>query len=75
LPALTPAERTARARYGALARHRGTGDPDTVGARRDLRAARLEASIRAAVTEAPPLTYEQRTRLAAILRTGGRADV
>jgi hypothetical protein len=62
-----------RATVAALARHRGPDDPDLASARRELRAANLEHAIREAVAGAPPLTYEQRTRLAALLRNGGRS--
>jgi hypothetical protein len=64
---------TERARYAALTRSRPADDPDLIDARRNLRAARLEDAIRAAVAAAPPLTDEQRTRLAAILRGSGQA--
>lgn len=49
------------------------GDPEAVAeARRHLTEVKLERSIREAVKAAPPLTQEQRTRLAAIL-SGGAA--
>jgi hypothetical protein len=43
-------------------------------ARRDYRAARAEDYIRKLVDQAPPLSDEQRTRLAAILRPSGGDD-
>lgn len=48
------------------------GDPaDTIAdARRALTAAKLEASIRAAVDAAPPLTDQQRRNLALLLHPG-----
>ena len=60
---------SARSRL-ANASHRG-GDPAAViEARRDLTAAKLERHVREVVATAPPLTDEQRNRLAALL-TGG----
>jgi hypothetical protein len=49
-------------------------DADVTELRRQLKAERLEEHVRRIVDAAPPLTYEQRTRLAALLRTGGRDD-
>ena len=60
-----------RARVAALHRHRAADDPALTEAQRDLRAARLEAHVRAVVDAAPPLTAEQRARLAALLRGSG----
>jgi len=48
------------------------GSPDG-GARRDLAASQLETHIRQLVSVAPPLTQEQRNRLAVLLQ-GGRAE-
>lgn len=45
-------------------------DADVTELRRKLRAERLEEHIRRVVDEAPPLTAEQRDRLATLLRTG-----
>jgi hypothetical protein len=59
---------TERAKLAALYRHQ-PGDTAAIDvARRNLRAARLEDVIRRAVVEAPPLTDDQRARLARILR-------
>lgn len=56
----------ARSRAGVAAR---TGDSAALAeARRDLAAAKLEQYIERTVAEAPPLTAEQRDRLAGILR-------
>ena len=57
-----------RARVAALSRDRATNDPALLDARRDLRAARLEEYIARTVAAAPPLTDEQRSRLALLLR-------
>lgn len=62
-----------RARLASLSRSRTSDDPDLVNARRNLRAARLEDYISRVVAEAPPLTAEQRDRLAVLLRGGAAA--
>ncbi len=56
-----------RARVASLSRSRQPDDPDLVAARRDLRAARAEEYIRTLAAGMPPLTLEQRDRLAALL--------
>ncbi len=61
---------TERARYASLCRSRTPDDPVLLGARRDLRAARAEDYIKHLVDQAPPLTAEQRDRLAVLLRGG-----
>jgi len=55
-----------RARLAAHKRHHP--DADDSDLRRNLRAARLEDYIRKTVEAAPPLTDEQRWRLAALLQ-------
>lgn len=57
-----------RARVAGLSRDRAPDDPDLLAAKRDLRATRLEDHIRQVVDAAPPLTEEQRERLAALFR-------
>lgn len=61
-----------RARVAALTRSRTTDDPELVTARRDLAAERLASYIRTTVDAAPPLTNEQRQRLANLLGGGGQ---
>lgn len=56
-----------RARLNALRRYRDDDDPAVVDAQRDLRAARLEDYIARSLDAAPPLTTDQRQRLAALL--------
>ena len=56
-----------RARVATHTRHHGPDDPRTALARRDLRAARLAEHITRTVDAAPPLTPEQRDRLAMLL--------
>ncbi len=66
-----------RARVAYAVRFHGPDAPQTADARRDLAAANLAAYIRRVVDQAPPLTSEQRDRLALLLRgpsdTGGAA--
>jgi hypothetical protein len=63
--------RTAKAAtIAAIERHNGPHDPRLPDLQRDLRAAELEEHIRQLVDAAPPLTSEQRQRLAGLL-TGG----
>jgi hypothetical protein len=57
-----------RARVASLSRSRSADDPTLVEARRDLRAARAEEYIRKLVEAAPPLSAEQRDRLAILLK-------
>jgi hypothetical protein len=58
---------THRARVASLTRSRTPDDPDLIAARRNLAAARLEDYVQRVVDAAPPLTPEQRDRIAAIL--------
>lgn len=58
-----------RARVASLSRSRPADDPDLLDARRNLKAERLADHIAKVVSEAPPLTPEQRDRLAVLLRT------
>jgi hypothetical protein len=66
VPAKSPEARALSASIAATTRWHP--DRDTTDLARDLRAARLEEHIRAAVDAAPPLTAEQRDRLAQLLR-------
>lgn len=66
--ALSKAAAHHRARIAALSRDRQADDPDLVGARRDLRATRLEDHVTRVLAEAPPLSDEQRERIATLLR-------
>jgi hypothetical protein len=69
-PAPKPSPKVAhlRAQVGAHQRHHGRTDQRTVDAVRELREAKLAEHIKKVVDQAPPLTGEQRTRLAALLR-------
>jgi hypothetical protein len=61
-----------RARVASLTRSRAADDPDLVSARRNLKAERLAEHIRNTVDSAPPLSREQRQKLAALLSGGGQ---
>ncbi|RNB46546.1 hypothetical protein EDM22_13810 [Agromyces tardus] len=61
-----------RARVASLSRSRTHDDPDLVEARRNLKAERLADHVARVVAEAPPLSPEQRARIAALLRGGAR---
>ena len=61
----------ARGRLGGLLR---AGKPDPVAvaeARRELTTINCEAAIQRALAAAPPITADQRARLAALLTSGG----
>lgn len=69
-PSTSPV-RVARGRLAAAVRHHGDDIAAVDTARRTLRAANLEDHIRRTVAAAPPLTADQRDRLALLLRGGG----
>ena len=58
---------SARGRVASLSRSRSSDDPDYLNAKRDLASEKIAAYIERTVAEAPPLTTEQRSRLAALL--------
>lgn len=62
-----------RARVASLTRSRKSDDPELIEARRNMRALKLEEHVLRVVAEAPPLTNEQRERIASLLRVGGDA--
>ncbi len=59
-----------RGRVAALSRSRTADDPELVTARINLRAEMLTRHVAKVVAQAPPLTPEQRDRIAALLRSG-----
>lgn len=63
-----------RARIAALTRSRTPDDPELVGARRDLEVEMLAEHVARVVAAAPPLTSEQRQRIAALLRPTAVGD-
>jgi len=56
-----------RARVATLSRSRRPDDPELVEARRNLRAEYLAEYVARVVAEAPPLTNEQRHRIAQLI--------
>lgn len=71
--AISPESRQHRARLAQKTRKLGPDSAETLDARRDYAAARLEDHVRQTVASAPPLTDEQRSRIAALLQVGGAA--
>lgn len=63
---MSDSPRAVRARLAAKLRHHP--EQDHSDTRRDLAAANLEQYVRKVLSAAPPLTDEQRTRLAELLR-------
>ena len=68
---MPPEQRRLRARAAALSRHRSADDPELLDVSRDLRAARLEDHVAKVVALAPPLSDDQRARIARLLRGSG----
>lgn len=64
----SPASRRAQGVYASRVRELGPEHPETVAAQGEWRSERYLAAIDAIVSEAPPLSPEQRARLSAILR-------
>jgi len=71
MPARNPQLRVEAARAGAAARWK---KPNADDQRRQLAATRLADYIKRTVDNAPPLTAEQRDRLALLLRGGEPLD-
>ena len=67
---MSPVARRERARIASLSRSRTADDPDLLEARRNLRAASLESHIVRVLAEAPPLSDDQRRRLAGLFAGG-----
>ena len=66
---------SAAGRVSILSRHRGPNHPDVVAARAELREVRLAEAIAREAEADPPLTSEQRARLAVLLlHSGGGSD-
>ncbi len=72
-PIRIPIPTAARARHAALSAWRDADDPELVAARRQYQSERLAEHIRAVVDAAPPLSAEQRERLASLLAADGTA--
>lgn len=60
-----------RARVASLTRSRTADDPELIDARRRLRTERLAHHVQKVLAEAPPLTPEQRDRIARLLTPAG----
>ena len=62
-----------RARIAGLSArpNRSADDPAIVEARRNLKALKLEEHVKKVLAEAPPLSDQQRSQIAALLRMGG----
>jgi hypothetical protein len=71
LPAHSPSLRRCTARAGAAVRW---ARPDADQARRELAAERISAYIQRILADAPPLTAQQRQRLALLLRPAPSAS-
>lgn len=70
MPALDPV-RVAAGQYGYLCRTDiNTTPEDRAAALRNLKAAQLERHVQEAIQDAPPLTMEQRERIARLLVNG-----
>lgn len=63
-----------RGRVASLSRTRSADDPDLIAARQTLAAAKLEKYVTEVVATAPPLTPEQLSRVAALLRPAAGRD-
>jgi hypothetical protein len=66
-----PDVRTRRARAAALRRHYPDRPELAADDQRALKAARAEKYVRELVDDWPPLTHDQRDRLALLLQSGG----
>lgn len=65
---ISPERARLRARHNGLKSTLGPDHPRVLDAQRELAAAKLDEYIRKTVAEAPPLTDEQRDRLAGIFK-------
>lgn len=70
--ALTAEQRRQRAVIAARSRH--NPDDPQIEARRELRALTVEEYVKRVVDEFPPLTDEQRSKIAALLRPSTDSD-
>ena len=60
-----------RGRLAALSRSRSDDDPELLGTKQRLAAAKIEAYVERVVANAPPLTAEQCARVTELLRPVG----
>jgi hypothetical protein len=73
VPTTTPASRHKRAQLARESQRLKPDNPKLVELRREFVAERIAENVARALADAPPLTPEQRDRIAAILRAGGDA--
>ena len=64
---------SSRHRHNALVRYRDPDDPELLDAKRQMAADSIAIYIKRTAATAPPLTAEQRDRLATLLRGGDAA--
>jgi hypothetical protein len=57
-----------RARIASLTRSRAADDPELIAAKRNLAVLNIEDYVQRVLSAAPPLTAEQRAKLAELLR-------
>jgi hypothetical protein len=69
-PSTTAQTRHYRARLANMSRYRDHNDPEIADVRRRLAEETLVAAVERAVSEAPPLTPEVRTRIIGLLVGG-----
>lgn len=74
-PKIPADARASLSRAAALTRHHPERVEEIADARRQAKYLALAAYIRRSVDEAPPLTFEQQARLAAMLTPGGGRGV
>jgi hypothetical protein len=67
MPQPSPGFRAERARYAGLVRHRANDDPELASARQSMQEQILINAIDKALSEAPPLTPEMRSRIVGLL--------
>jgi hypothetical protein len=63
----SPEFRVERARYAGLVRHRDADDPELASAHQSMQEQILINAIAKALSEAPPLTLEVRSRIVGLL--------
>jgi hypothetical protein len=61
----------ARSELAIMAKTHAPSDPAMVEKRQELRALKLEDHVKRVISQAPPLTDEQRERIANLLMAGG----
>jgi len=71
MPIAGSAEPQARARIARASRQYGRNSPEVAQARRDHAAEKIAAYVARVVADAPPLTTDQRDRIARLLTPAG----